>query len=63
IPLVIQDNKRDLPSAVPVSEIRTQLNRYNAPDFEAIASKGVGVLDTFKTISKLIITILKGGEI
>lgn len=63
IPLVIQYNKRDLPSAVPVSEIRTMLNRYNAPDFEAIASKGVGVLDTFKTISKLIITILKGGEI
>jgi mutual gliding-motility protein MglA len=63
IPLVIQYNKRDLPNAVPISEMRTLLNRYNASDFEAIAAKGVGVMETFKTISKLIITILKGGEL
>lgn len=63
IPLIVQYNKRDLPNAVPISEMRTLLNKYNAPDFEAVAAKGVGVMESFKAISKLVITILKGGEV
>ena len=39
------------------------LNRVNAPDFEAVASNGKGVMETLKTISKTIVTTLKGGEI
>jgi mutual gliding-motility protein MglA len=62
IPLVFQYNKRDLSRIAPVSEMRTLLNRYNAPDFEAVALKGVGVFESLKTVSKLMITILKGGE-
>lgn len=63
IPLVVQYNKRDLPSALPVSELRHALNKWGAPDFEAVASQGTGVFDTLTTISKMIVTILKGGEI
>lgn len=63
IPLVIQYNKRDLPNVASVAELRTALNRYNAPDFEANASIGRGVLETISTVSKQIITILKGGEL
>lgn len=63
IPLVIQYNKRDLPNVASVAELRTALNRYNAPDFEANASIGRGVLESLSTVSKQIITILKGGEI
>lgn len=63
IPMVIQYNKRDLPNAASVAELRTALNRFNAPDFEANASIGRGVLETVSTVSKQIITILKGGEI
>jgi len=62
IPLIIQYNKRDLPSALPVSELRKALNKYNSPDFEAIAAQGVGVFESLKTISKTIISILKGAN-
>ncbi|GIL17305.1 MAG: cell polarity determinant GTPase MglA [Oligoflexia bacterium] len=62
IPLVIQYNKRDLPNAAPLKELRTALNLYNAPDFEATASDGRGVMESLKTVSKSIINILKGGS-
>jgi mutual gliding-motility protein MglA len=63
IPLVIQYNKRDLPNALPLADLRSALNRFNAPDFEATANQGKGVLESFKTVSKSIITVLKGGEL
>ncbi len=63
IPLVFQYNKRDLPGVLSLSEMRSALNRVNAPDFEAVASQGIGVFDTLKTVSKMIITILKGGDL
>jgi signal recognition particle receptor subunit beta len=63
IPLVIQYNKRDLPNAVPVSELRTALNKYNSVDFEGTASEGVGVFESLRTVSKSIINVLKGGDL
>lgn len=63
LPLVFQYNKRDLPNALPVAELRSSLNRYNAPDFEGTAREGTGVFESLKTVSKSIITVLKGGEI
>ncbi len=63
IPLVIQYNKRDLPNALPLNELRSTLNRYNAPDFEATANNGDGVFEALKTVSKSIITVLKGGDL
>jgi signal recognition particle receptor subunit beta len=63
IPFVIPDNKRDLPNAMPLAEMRAALNRVNAPDFEAVASQGQGVMETLKTISRTIVTTLKGGEL
>jgi mutual gliding-motility protein MglA len=62
IPLVIQYNKRDLPNAAPIEELRRHLNFYNSPEFEAVASEGKGVMDTLKTVSKSILTVLKGGN-
>lgn len=62
VPLVIQYNKRDLPNIASMAELRAALNRYNAPDFEAEASIGRGVLESLKTVSKSIVTVLKGGE-
>ena len=62
MPLVFQYNKRDLPNVMLVNELRSELNKYNAPDFEASAVQGVGVFESLKTLSKKIITILKGGE-
>lgn len=61
IPLIMQYNKRDLPSAASLSELRSALNPYNAPEFEATASEGRGVFESLKSVSKSIINVLKGG--
>ncbi len=61
IPYVIQYNKRDLPNAVDVAELRSLLNPMGVPDFEANARSGVGVFDTLKATSKLVLQELKKG--
>jgi len=58
LPLVIQYNKRDVATAVPVQELRTQLNPDDLPDFEAVAINGDGVFDTLKSVSKLVLKTL-----
>src|SRR5229473_357650 len=61
IPYVIQYNKRDLPNAAPLDELRGLLNPRGVPDFEAVAPKGDGVYNTLKAIARLILTELKKG--
>jgi signal recognition particle receptor subunit beta len=60
IPLVFQYNKRDLPNVSPLPEMAKVLNPLGLPAFEAMASQGVGVLETLKALSKLILQELKG---
>jgi len=62
LPYVIQYNKRDLPSVIPVETLRKDLNPTAAPDFEACASTGEGVFETLKAIAKLILVDLKKGR-
>jgi signal recognition particle receptor subunit beta len=62
IPYVIQYNKRDLPSAAPLNELREVLNPSSTVDFEAVASRGDGVFDTLKAVAKLVLTELKKGS-
>ena len=63
IPFVIQYNKRDLPNAVQVDELRKVLNPRNVPDWQAVAPTGDGVFDTLKATAKLVLTELrKGGQ-
>lgn len=61
IPYVIQYNKRDLPNVVPVSELKRVLNVDGVLDFEAVATKGIGVFETLKAIVKLVLIELKKG--
>ncbi|MEY4510751.1 MAG: hypothetical protein RLZZ450_2873 [Pseudomonadota bacterium] len=61
LPCVIQYNKRDMPGIAPVEELRQLLNASNVPDFEGVASTGVGVFDTLKAVAKLVLTALKKG--
>ncbi len=58
IPLVMQFNKRDLPNLAAVEEMNTQINRHNAPFYEAVATTGIGVEDTLKAITKLVLNNL-----
>src|SRR3990172_5100255 len=57
IPYVLQLNKRDLPSAVPVDEMKAKLAIDNEPVLEAIAAseEGMGVFDTLKAVAKLVL--------
>jgi mutual gliding-motility protein MglA len=61
IPLVLQYNKRDLPNALSVAELRRHLNRFNSTEVEASAFEGRGVLESFKAVSKSILNTLKDG--
>ncbi len=59
IPMVIQYNKRDLPNAAPISELRAALNHYNAPEVEACAADGKGVMEAVTLVSKKIVSFFK----
>ena len=61
IPYVIQYNKRDLPNALPLEELRQLLNPFGVLDYEASARTGQGVFETLKAVSKLVLTELKRG--
>lgn len=62
LPYVVQYNKRDLPNAASMEELKKTLNPKNVPDFEAVAPKGVGVFDTLKAVSRLVLMELKQGK-
>jgi signal recognition particle receptor subunit beta len=55
IPLVFQYNKRDLAPINSVEELEGALNPKGLPYFEAVASEGIGVFDTLKCVSKLVL--------
>lgn len=55
IPMVIQYNKRDLPSAMPVEELDRILNPRKLPTFSACAHDGTGVLQTLSSVAKMIL--------
>ena len=61
IPYVVLYNKRDLPNVVTVEELRPLINPMSVPDYEAVARTGVGVFDTLKAVSKLVLTELRRG--
>lgn len=59
LPYVLQLNKRDLPNIVPAEEMKKLLVLKGEPVVEAIAIKGVGVMETLKEIAKLVLIKLK----
>ena len=58
IPFIVQYNKRDLPNTSSLQELEAQLNPNRVPHFEAVATRGIGVFDTLKAVSKLVIKSL-----
>ncbi len=61
LPIVIQYNKTDLPTALSKEELDTKLNMYDWPSYTAAAVDGVGVFDTLKAIMKLVLEKAKKG--
>ncbi len=55
VPFVMQYNKRDLEDALGVGEMNERLNLLNAPFYASVAIEGVGVEDTLKAVSSLVL--------
>jgi mutual gliding-motility protein MglA len=59
IPYVLQLNKRDLPSAMPLEDMSQQLLVKGEPVIEAVATQGVGVLTTLKAVARQVLVELR----
>ena len=59
ISYALQFNKRDLSNVEPAEDMYRTLNYKREPTFEAIATTGVGVFDTLKSVAKQILIELK----
>ena len=59
VPYVLQLNKRDLPSVLPVADLVNALRIKDEPHFEAVAPKGIGVFETLKAVVKGVLVDLK----
>lgn len=63
LPLVFQYNKRDLSDISSVDELERILNPRGLFHFEAVATRGIGVFDTLKCISRLVLDLAKGEKV
>jgi mutual gliding-motility protein MglA len=59
IPYVLQLNKRDMPTTAPLREMEELLRFHNEPMIEAVASKGIGVIETLKACARQILMELQ----
>src|SRR5262249_54188028 len=59
MPHVTQYNKRDLPGGGTPDELNAAINKYNAPIYEAVATTGIGIHDTLKAVTRLVLNTLK----
>ena len=55
IPMVMQYNKRDIEHVSSVAELHALVNYRNVPEYEAVATTGVGVFETLKGAIKLVL--------
>ena len=61
IPYVLQLNKRDLPTAMPLDVLKKELVKKGEPVYEAVAFQGTGVFETLKEVAKQVLAELKKG--
>ena len=61
IPYVLQLNKRDLPSALAIDDLKKELQLKGEPVVEAVAFQGTGVFETLKAVAQLVLAELKKG--
>jgi len=59
VPYVLQLNKRDLPSAMPLEELERALRVKDEPVLPAVASTGKGVFETLKGVIRLVLSDLR----
>lgn len=54
LPLIMQYNKRDLPSPLALDQLDAKLNDTKAPVFGAVARDGVGVFETLAAMAEMV---------
>ncbi len=59
IPYVLQLNKRDLPNVIPAEKLQKVLRVKGEPVYEAVATQGIGVLETLKAITRQVLVALR----
>ncbi|MBN1656647.1 MAG: GTPase domain-containing protein [Deltaproteobacteria bacterium] len=55
-PIVLQYNKRDCDTPIEIGTIEKQLGLEDVPVFEAVATRGDGVLETIRELSRRVIS-------
>ncbi len=55
LPHVVQYNKRDLPGLLDFDELASSVNRYGAPAFGTVATRGDGVFESLEAITRLVV--------
>ncbi len=63
LPIVIQYNKQDLPTAVPPGQLQPLLNVRSWPSFGAAAGNGEGVAETCEALARMLIDRLAHTEL
>ena len=59
LPFTMQYNKRDIPEIAPIDILNEAVNSTNVPEFEAVATTGIGVFETLKDVCRQVIYELK----
>ena len=59
LPFTMQYNKRDVPEIAPIEILNEAINTTNVPEFEGVATTGVGVFETLKDVCRQVIFELK----
>jgi hypothetical protein len=59
VPVVLQLNKRDLPTAMDPAEMLRELDLVGTPYVEAAAAKGEGVFETLKEVSQRVLQAVR----
>jgi hypothetical protein len=54
-PITLQYNKRDLPDPIPIGTLEKKLKLDGVPVMQAIATQGIGVLETIRIASRLVV--------
>lgn len=54
-PVVLQYNKRDCPEPLSIGTIERRLGLDDIPVFEAVATRGIGVMETIRQVSRDVI--------
>ncbi|MDW7679296.1 MAG: GTPase domain-containing protein [bacterium] len=54
-PWVLQYNKTDLPNRETAKRLERKLNYFQVPQYESVATRGVGVFETLKSIINMVV--------